>query len=279
MADAEGPDGSVSSVQDDENSSYPTPLPEESAVPNGSTEQQRTLGGFVVEEDEDDEDEDEEEYTPMLSIPPEDKVDAEEDLRHVDGGSADDQRLETVSTSNDKPTPDPLSSNLAQEQEESGRASSERAESVSHVAPVPSTNHAPADAPDVAEPSHLIPLVHTNAASTADASASSVTKARLPHDHVGLLEDRIKEDPRGDLDAWLSLIAEHQRRNKLDEARAVYERFFKVFPSAVSSYAALRLARSKLTFLTRRINGSHGPKWSLKTMISIVLSRSSTNPS
>lgn len=68
---------------------------------------------------------------------------------------------------------------------------------------------------------------HTSVQST------SIPKARLPHDKTGILEDRIKEDPRGDLDAWQSLISEHQKRNKLDEARAVYERFFKVFPQAV----------------------------------------------
>lgn len=66
------------------------------------------------------------------------------------------------------------------------------------------------------------------------AAVPTVAKARLPHDRAGILEDRIKEDPRGDLDAWLSLITEHRKRNKLDDARAVYERFFKVFPSAVS---------------------------------------------
>lgn len=60
-----------------------------------------------------------------------------------------------------------------------------------------------------------------------------VTKARLPHDTTGILEDRIKADPRGDVDAWTSLIAEHRRRHKNDDARAVYERFFKVFPQAV----------------------------------------------
>ena len=64
--------------------------------------------------------------------------------------------------------------------------------------------------------------------------SASLPKARLPHDKVGLLEDRIKEDPRGDLDAWTSLIAEHRRRGKIDDARKVYERFFVVFPSAVS---------------------------------------------
>jgi len=35
-------------------------------------------------------------------------------------------------------------------------------------------------------------------------------KARLPHDKIGILEDRIAEDPRGDMEAWLSLISEHR---------------------------------------------------------------------
>lgn len=60
------------------------------------------------------------------------------------------------------------------------------------------------------------------------------SKARLPHDRVGLLEDRIKEDERGDLDAWLNLIGEHRKRDKVEEARKVYGRFFGVFPWAVS---------------------------------------------
>lgn len=60
------------------------------------------------------------------------------------------------------------------------------------------------------------------------------SKARLPQDRIGILEDRIQEDTRGDLDAWLNLLGEYRRRDKLDEARAVYARFFKVFPHAVS---------------------------------------------
>lgn len=64
----------------------------------------------------------------------------------------------------------------------------------------------------------------------------SIPKARLPHDRVGILEDRIAEDPKGDVDAWLNLINEHRRRNKVEDARAVYERFFKIFPSAVSFF-------------------------------------------
>lgn len=63
--------------------------------------------------------------------------------------------------------------------------------------------------------------------------AVTIPKARLPHDKIGILEDRIKDDTRGDLDAWLSLIDEHKKRGKLDDARSVYERFLAVFPSAV----------------------------------------------
>lgn len=73
------------------------------------------------------------------------------------------------------------------------------------------------------------------------------SRGRLPHDRVGILEDRIHADPRGDTDAWLELINEHRTRNKLDSAREVYERFFKVFPSAVSQRFLTR--KRKLSFL------------------------------
>ena len=63
---------------------------------------------------------------------------------------------------------------------------------------------------------------------------TALPKARLPHDRIGILEDRIKEDPRGDTEAWLALIAEHQKRGKTEDARNAYERLFTVFPWAVS---------------------------------------------
>ena len=67
-------------------------------------------------------------------------------------------------------------------------------------------------------------------------ATTTAPKARLPHDRVGILEDRIQADPRGDHDAWLSIISEHRQRGKLGDARKAYERFFEVFPAAVSSY-------------------------------------------
>ncbi|OAT07053.1 mRNA 3'-end-processing protein rna14 [Blastomyces gilchristii SLH14081] len=69
-------------------------------------------------------------------------------------------------------------------------------------------------------------------------TAAAAPRGRLPHDRVGILEDRIQADPRGDTDAWLELINEHRSRNKLDSAREVYERFFKIFPSAAEQWVA-----------------------------------------
>lgn len=104
----------------------------------------------------------------------------------------------------------------------------------------------PSDSKAAPNPSH-VPSVNSGPSSTVQAPAAqiltsagpsqgvSVPKARLPNDKTGILEDKIKEDPRGDLDAWLSLISEHRSRHKFDEAIEVYERFLKVFPQAVST--------------------------------------------
>lgn len=88
-----------------------------------------------------------------------------------------------------------------------------------------------------ANTSHLLPQVKDPASSAAVPTSPPNTAAprvRLPHDRIGILEDRIKEDPRGALDAWLNLIGEHRKRGKIEDARNAYERFFHVFPSAVS---------------------------------------------
>jgi len=62
---------------------------------------------------------------------------------------------------------------------------------------------------------------------------SVLPKSRLAHDVVGILEDRIKDDPRGDTAAWLELIEEHKNRNKVDQVRQTYERYLEIFPIAV----------------------------------------------
>ncbi|XP_044722119.1 suppressor of forked protein (Suf) domain-containing protein [Hirsutella rhossiliensis] len=62
--------------------------------------------------------------------------------------------------------------------------------------------------------------------------APSSTPQVVTLDPVALLEARIKEDPRGDMDAWLNLVADHKRRGRLDDLRKVYNRFAEVFPQA-----------------------------------------------
>ena len=86
--------------------------------------------------------------------------------------------------------------------------------------------------------------------------AHSGKRKRLPQDLVGQLEDRIAEDPRGDLDAWMSLISEHKRKGKFDDARIVYERFFVLFPQAVS-LLSLSFPRED----TRLIHYSQAEQW------------------
>jgi cleavage stimulation factor subunit 3 len=65
-------------------------------------------------------------------------------------------------------------------------------------------------------------------------STTGGKRKRLPQDLVGQLEDRIAGDPKGDVDAWLSLVEEHKRKGKFDDARKVYDRFFQIFPQTVS---------------------------------------------
>lgn len=81
-------------------------------------------------------------------------------------------------------------------------------------------------------------LVNTSNASNAP-FAPAVPKGRLAHDVVGILEDRIKDDPRGDVLAWLELIDELKRRNKQEEVRRLYDRYFEVFPLAVRDFPVL----------------------------------------
>ncbi|THY20125.1 Suf-domain-containing protein [Aureobasidium pullulans] len=75
-------------------------------------------------------------------------------------------------------------------------------------------------------------------AQISSSSSAALSKPRLPQDRVGQLEDRIADDPKGDVDAWLDLIALHRSKNKLDDARNVYDRFFEVFPTALTSLEA-----------------------------------------
>lgn len=122
--------------------------------------------------------------------------------------------------------------------QEQGAASSSASVAVHEPAPIlasvvpngtsPHTDATKPPAPD--QVTAAAADLHVAAAST----TTSLPKARLPQDRLGILQDRIAEDPRGDVEAWLSLIEDNRRRHKHDDARAVFERFLKLFPTAVS---------------------------------------------
>lgn len=128
--------------------------------------------------------------------------------------------------------------NGVQEQKHSDSVQNGATDTVPNLAAVIPDTGASSHSDSTAKPSETLPapsVVDTRPSAREEAAApmTAVPKARLPHDKIGILEDRIKEDPRGDLDAWQSLINEHKKRGKLEDARNVYERFLIVFPSAV----------------------------------------------
>ena len=219
MADLEAEQAFLKSMQNDS-------VTETTQPTNGTTppRQPKTIGGFI----DDDEEEDDEEYDPVANVQ---EVEVKAAVNVDRGISSTPQQ--SVPQSPASAVPSQASSQVAQTQE--------------HIIPsdtVPSTDaplppatpqavgdgngdQTPVNVPTAPDPSAQVQAVP-------EAEATSLPNARLPHDRIGMLEDRLKDDPRGDVDAWLQLMSEHKKRNKLNEARTLYDRFFVVFPHAVS---------------------------------------------
>ncbi|EMC99961.1 hypothetical protein BAUCODRAFT_356979 [Baudoinia panamericana UAMH 10762] len=64
----------------------------------------------------------------------------------------------------------------------------------------------------------------------------STLQQRLPHDKVGRLEDRIRDDPRADTEAWWELVQHYKDKDQLDNARNVYVRMLEVWPTSPAVY-------------------------------------------
>jgi cleavage stimulation factor subunit 3 len=199
---------------------------EVSAAPTPS-KQLRTRGGFV----DDSEDEEEE--------PVEQPKSAVSALLRADGPPESPQRSFTETPNNLLPSPD-VQLHSAQDQGALSLPSAPVAvnESVPSIAPIiPNASTPVQDATKLGAPDHLAVASGRQSAAPVTpvpTSSAALPKARLPQDRIGILEDRVAEDPRGDIEAWLSLIEEHRRRHKNDEARAAFDRFLKIFPTAVS---------------------------------------------
>jgi cleavage stimulation factor subunit 3 len=77
---------------------------------------------------------------------------------------------------------------------------------------------------------------------------------KAPQDRIAILEERVREDPRGAMDAWTALMREYRERSKIEDARRTYNSFLTVFPQAVSILFSLETWIWSLT-ISRRIFG------------------------
>ncbi|KAF9873508.1 cfia complex component [Colletotrichum karsti] len=187
----------VPQITDSQSPIIATASPSTSAPPKSKSSKPKTQGGFVLGDSDDEEDA----PTPASSA-----AAASAPVSH---------NLSSLHTST------PVQVTSAEQPHEAAPVRAPSTASASAVAPVPTPTPAPAIVP-VPAPS---------------APAVQPALNRDPNDIFGVLEDRVKEDPRGDLDAWLALMAEHRRRDQLDELRNVYDRFLEVFPQAADIWA------------------------------------------
>jgi cleavage stimulation factor subunit 3 len=110
--------------------------------------------------------------------------------------------------------------------------------------PVAQTRHSASAAPQPQQPPAATPSPAQGQVGTAPVAVDNVARAAPApaaaaaappaSDLAASLEARVTEDPRGEMDAWLGLMAEYRRLNQLDSLRQVYERFIQRFPQAVS---------------------------------------------
>lgn len=130
-------------------------------------------------------------------------------------------------------TPAPASNGLPTHP---AQASQSLSQSPLHTSvPAPRAQEAVSNVPSASQANNA-PLVSLETSANLRGGPAPQTGAAsyLPQDVVTRLEERIKQDPRAAMDAWLDLIAELRRRNDIDALRGVYERFLAVFPQSVS---------------------------------------------
>jgi cleavage stimulation factor subunit 3 len=219
-------------------SAYPSQTPSQTASQAsastpapGSTSTQpktKTIGGFVVEDEDDEDDAGDADYEPPAVLGVEDMSTLPINVpqQPVSGNA-------NQATS----TPDVSLDEAAQESASAKNTPNSSFPSVVATAAAPSKLEAstPSGPELYNTPTLQSDPAQGSAAPTPAPDSPSAAKGRLPHDRVGMLEDRVQEDPRGDMAAWIELINEHRSRNRIDNARDVYERFLKVFPFSVRS--------------------------------------------
>ncbi|KAJ4292978.1 mRNA 3'-end-processing protein rna14 [Collariella sp. IMI 366227] len=117
----------------------------------------------------------------------------------------------------------------------------------------PATTHSPSiavkqatAAPSTADPAPqmISPTARPENDNAVTPAAAPGAASQGPVDRITQLEGRVRDDPRGAMDAWLTLIAETRAKNDPDQSRQIYDRFLAVFPQAADvwvEYLAMEL--------------------------------------
>ncbi|KAL2143469.1 hypothetical protein VTI28DRAFT_10390 [Corynascus sepedonium] len=93
-------------------------------------------------------------------------------------------------------------------------------------------------APSTADPAPRVNARPTNQPENGNAGAvTAAATGPAAVDKITQLEERVRDDPRGAMDAWLALIAEYRSKNDIEKSRQIYDRFLAVFPQAADVWA------------------------------------------
>ena len=251
--------------------------PEGAAAPAEQNSKPRTVGGFIMEESDDEEEHQNQNQTNHsinADVPPPSQLNgtagAQSGLGAAAVSDAAQQMAETqdVSTLASEPTQDSAAAQNAQAQAQA--QASLNGSTAATPTPLPaSTSVDPSSASAFTAPAASLPVAQgaqdhvspaaagthgtTSVSATPKPSVNGVTapsdhaptpqvptsSARLPHDKVGRLEDRIKEDPKADTAAWLELVQHYREKDQIDNVRRTYDRMLEYFPTAVRIISGL----------------------------------------
>jgi cleavage stimulation factor subunit 3 len=216
-----------------------TPAVGDSALPHttkpAASTRPRTIAGFALDDDDDDDNDNEEE---TVNVTSERDVKADKNGFPSTTVKVSPGLLPSMSKSPSNAIPQPDVSLLKAEEHagvvESVAPKTQTSPSLSTVITGADTGaNASSERSSMNPNLSLSVTVPPDTLPAVNPPTSAKVKERLPNDRVGALEDRIQADPRGDMDAWIGLIDEYRKRDKIDYARATYERFFQTFPHAV----------------------------------------------
>ncbi|KAL5606799.1 hypothetical protein BROUX41_003179 [Berkeleyomyces rouxiae] len=216
--------------EDDDYDPESIPIPEKlSEMAVKSKSQTKTSGGFILEASDDDENEDEQDDISNENLATTNLAD--DDIHEPQEPTSDEEpngvAEQTGGETSESSIVKPVDADLPVESVETAEDSQEPEEPATDLKDADSSSQTKVSSPtDQSHPAPIVPAM----------TFAIGAPPMIPAQSIAALELRLKEDPRGDMDAWLSLIAQHRLLNNIDDLRRTYERFLEVFPQCAAGY-------------------------------------------